>query len=635
LFRDKNHRYLKISLIALSLLATFWVQAPRLTDEPRVDEDFRSFYWMNKFKEQGLFPNDELRGDQYTTVHLPWGDLPLYFYSLGYDLLFYAASFFVSPLLFSKLLPFLLMPIAVWYLFDYGISVGGRGPATVLTTGFMFLNLASSTALSVISGLQRSFACPLMIALLYYLHRRKPLASAGVVVLGGLIYAPMFLLGAAASGLFFLSLAMASAPSVEIARRGLITLFIAFGIGALVLAPVVLPRILASLEPADVGTSQDNATSLDCQVLSHPRYQTGGKSPLFFIFPVIGRGGLVNKTLTAINLLILAAVSGLVCLVRRPLGPLCLPREIWCILLASLGLFAAAWASIFLTNSFLLYLPSRYTRVGLFLFLSMFVFLNVGDAIKEGGRQIRSNPHTMTWLIGGVSAGALGFVVLYPSNGTVFLGINMKWVLASASLLLAILGALSLRKPSTSATVTGTTQTAFTRVLIGFAVATSFVGWSAYARAASRGYTLDPPPAEREMLAFLETLPKDVLLAGTPCILDNVPLFAKRQILFSCEQISQDEALMREALEAYYAEETGRVLDFCRAQGVDYLVINSHTYSEEYIEGGWLFFEPYNRELLPRVKARDTFALVEIPDDRKVFESGELFVVPCTEAALR
>ncbi|MEA3375496.1 MAG: hypothetical protein U9R72_04785 [Chloroflexota bacterium] len=633
MIRDNNHRNLKIVLIAVSLLATLWVQAPRLADPFRVDEDFRTFYWMNKFQEEGLYPNDQLRGHTYVTVRLPWGELPLYFPSLGYDLLFYVASFFVFPPLFSKLLPFLLMPVMVWYLFEYGMSVGGRDPATVLAAGFVFLNVASSTALSVTSGFQRGFACPLMVALLYYLHRRRPRAAAATVFVSALIYPPVFLLGAATSGLFFLTLAMASPSSLKTARSGLVALSVAFCIGALVLSPVMFPRILGTPGPQDPDKRLESTVYGDGQALNHARYQPGGRNPLFYLFPVLGRAGLVNKSLTGLHLLILMCVGGLICLVQRCSRSLRLPREMSCMVLGSLGLFAGTWASAFITGSFLLYLPSRYTRVGLLLFFSLFVFLNIGDAIEKAVRLVRSRPKAMVWVIVGVEVVALGFILFYPSSRTMFLGTNMKWLIAPASLLLAVLGAVSLGRPSTPATLTSPTRTTFGRVFIGAGVAISLIGWAAYARTVSKWSTLDPPAAEREMLTFVETLPKDVLLAGTPCTLDSVTLFAKRQVLFSCEHISEDDGLMLEALDAYYAEEAQAVLDFCEAHGVDYLVINRETYTQEYIDKGWIFFEPYNQELLPHVRARDSFALAQVPDRAKVFESDALFVVPCTTSA--
>jgi hypothetical protein len=137
------------------------------------------------------------------------------------------------------------------------------------------------------------------------------------------------------------------------------------------------------------------------------------------------------------------------------------------------------------------------------------------------------------------------------------------------------------------------------------------------------------------MLNFLQTLPKDVLIGGTPCTLDSVPLFAKRQVIFNCEMLHQDDDVVREALNAYYAADPWQVIDFCQAYGVDYLVVDAQTYTQAYIDAGDMFFDPYNQELLPLIRSRDTFTLENVPDEAKVFQSGDLFVVPCTGAALR
>ena len=218
----------RILLVIVALLAVLWLQLPRLMDPFQVDEDFRSFYWMNKFQDSGLFPNDQLRGEQYTTVSLPWGELPLYFYSLGYDLLFYLASFVVTPVLFSKLLPFFVMPVTVWYLFEYGKMVRGKKTGVVLALGFLFLNLASPTSLTILSGLQRSFATSLIIALLYYFRRGQSHSVAIVVFLSALIYPPIFLLGLATWALSALKVEWHSRIRLSLSRDEMVLIIVTF-----------------------------------------------------------------------------------------------------------------------------------------------------------------------------------------------------------------------------------------------------------------------------------------------------------------------------------------------------------------------------------------------------------------------
>jgi hypothetical protein len=259
----------------------------------------------------------------------------------------------------------------------------------------------------------------------------------------------------------------------------------------------------------------------------------------------------------------------------------------------------------------------------------------VRDGVKEAILLIRRNKHRGLWLVGIIEILVLAFTFLYPPDLATYAGINVKWVLAGAGLLLGLLGIINAKGTSRSMSSVSRLSGKKGRIFIGFVIVLSLICWATYARLIARGSNLNPSDSEREMLAFLQTLPKDVLLAGTPSTLDNVPLFAKRQILFSREQISQDSDLMREALDTYYAKDAQRVVDFCQAHGVDYLVIDPQTYTEEYLDAGRIFFEPYNQELLPIVRSRDTFALAQVPDEAKVFQSEEVFVVPCTRAALQ
>ena len=74
------------------------------------------------------------------------------------------------------------------------------------------------------------------------------------------------------------------------------------------------------------------------------------------------------------------------------------------------------------------------------------------------------------------------------------------------------------------------------RALIGTAIVLFLGGWALYAPLLTEISYLNPPPAERELLQFLRTVPKDALIAGSPCALDSVQLFAERQVFFTFEQ---------------------------------------------------------------------------------------------------
>lgn len=626
-------------LMFVSLLAVLWLQAPRLFDPFSVDEDFRTFYWMSKFQDPTLFPDDPLQSTIYTNIPMPWGDWPIPLASPGYGLLYYAASFAIPIVLFSKLLVFLLMPMTVWYLYEFGKATRSSGLGVTLAAGFIFLNLASPTSVSLLTGLQRAFAFTLIIALIYYLQQQKHIAAILTIMIATLIYAPMAVLGLVIWGLSTLRISQQLGLRLLIDRRSLGTAFVSGFLTVLIIVPTLLinfshiftrPETVAAAKQT-VAPSTETSQSL----WDNPTFQDGGRKALFLIFPFVGRLGLFDEPLDALHAFILLAIGSLIFLVRGRRA-LDLPYVVYCVLGASLVMFALSWLAIFLTNSFILYLPSRYTRVGLVLFLMMFVLFNGRDFFKEAAIAIRRHQQKLIWLIGGIEALALGLILLYPSERTTFLGLNMKWLLASAGLIFGGLGAISFKKRlSTMAAPANLGHSPAGRFLIGIVVIICLSAWLIYAPMVTKASFLDPEPAERELLSFLETLPKDTLLAGTPCALDSVSLFAKRQVLFSCEHVGLDENLIYKALEAYYTDDPRAIVGFCQENSVDYLVVDTRTYSKEYLAREQIFFEPYNQALLAHISGQDTFALAQIPDDLKIFQSGDFFVVPCAQLAVQ
>ena len=618
-----------IVLVIISILAVLWLQAPRLWDQFQADEDFRTFYWMSKFYDSELFPNEPR--PPYISFQLLSQNVIWYFPSPAYGWLFNLASFLVTPIFFVKLLPFIVMPITVWYLFKFGESVRDRGTGLVLALSFIFLNLISSTSISVITGLQRSFATSFIIILVYYLHRQKYLSAALVALLSSLIYAPAFALGAAIWGLFALRIPGISLKAFFVQRGGGLLLATVV-LGGLILIPAFFPLVDQKSAPNGAAgqeqPAEDKEPSAKESLFDSPDWQENGIHPLFYLFPLIGRGGIVHDDIDGLHLAILLALSGLIVIVRGRRS-LDLPYVVWCILGASLGMYVLAWLVVLLTHSFLLYLPSRYTQVGLFVFFVMFVSFNIRPFVPETLLLFKHHHRRLIWLIIGVEILVLGLLFLYPSERTMMSGFNVKWLLGPAGLLFGVLGIMVVRKPTFSVPDLSTFhQTRGGRYLIAVAAVIFLTGWLVYAPAISQASFLNPDPAERELMQFLETLPKDTLIAGTPCALGSVPLFAKRQVLFSCEKFT-DDAIMREALDAYYSPDKQVVNDFCLKYDIDTLVVDSRFYSKYFLDNGLIFFEPYNQELLPRVTNQTTFALAQVPDEAKLFQSEDLFVISC------
>ena len=627
IFRDP-----RFVLIIISLLALLWVQTPRLSDEFQVDRDFRTFYWMNKFQDPELFPAGKLTGmREYVEAEFFSLNLVFYFYSLGYSWLYHVASFFVPLPLFSNLLSFFLMPITVWYAFEFGRAVKDRQTGVALALGFIFINLASSSSLSLITGLQRSFTIPLILIFIYYLHQQNYRAVAIISVISALLYPPMLILMLATWGLTALKMTWQPSIKVGLVKRELVYLLLTVLLGGLILLPILSPR-LTSLFTVNQDVGNRTTTALtpaveNIPLWQQPRFMAGGHRPLFYFFPFVGRGGIVEDSEEVINFLVLFIISGLILLVlgRRTFK---LPPVIWYLMGAGFVMFGLAWLGIWLTKSFILYVPNRYTRVSLFLFLLVYITYNGREALQIAPTVMRDQPKKLIWLIVAVEFGVLGLLFFYPDQYSMISGFNMKWLLGPAGFLLGGLSIYIIINRLNNRASSKTTQKPLSYVFVAAVLSIFLIGWAAYSRVINQVGVVDPPPAERELLAFIETLPIDSVLAGTPCLLDNVPLFAKRAILFSCFY-SDDSSPIQAGLAAYYAAQSQQVIEFCRNNAVDYLVVDTQAYSPEFLAQRQVFFEPYNQKLLSQISNQNDFVLAQIPDEKKLFQHPPFFVMAC------
>ncbi|MCB0208378.1 MAG: hypothetical protein KDJ52_03585 [Anaerolineae bacterium] len=628
-----------ITLIVVSMLAVLYLQLPQLTDPYRVDGDFRSYYWMTKFDDPSLFPIDPTNQASYVTVNLFGTPVPLILTSLGYGLLFYTGSFFFTPLLFSKLLAFVVLPLSALYLYQFGLRAKNRATGVALAVGFILLILASPSSTSILPGLQRSWALSLIIPVVYYLHQQRYLAAGVTLLVCVLLYAPMFLLGAICWGFYALPALWTTRtrPQSWLHQRGLPILLGSGIIAILLMAPLFVTDFFVVPTPAQAAPAQsipiaDQPTPVYNHIWDNPVFQTGGKTPLFFLFPVVGRGGLVNNGEDGVHLLLMLSL-GILMLLIRGRRALALPAVLWSLLWAGFAAFVLSWLAIWLADAFLLYLPSRYTRVSLLLFCLAFIVWNGAATLEEGVAALRTNRNILPWLAGGVAAVALGLIFFYPSNLATIGGLNMKWLLAAAGLLFAGLvfiagrrrsAAQAYQKPASS--LTGSPSG---RLVLGAFAGCALMGWLFYAPLVSYVDILRVEPAERSLIDFVATLPKDSLLAGSACTLDNIPLFAQRAVLFNCDLPLPSSDVILNTMTAYYAADPQTIEEFCRRYNVSQLLINTEDFTTQHLSHEQIFFEPFHSQLAPTIVGRDDFLLAHPPAESVLFHAENYYVVDC------
>ena len=134
---------------------------------------------------------------------------------------------------------------------------------------------------------------------------------------------------------------------------------------------------------------------------------------------------------------------------------------------------------------------------------------------------------------------------------------------------------------------------------------------------------------------FLQTLPKDVLIAGHPSLMDNVPTFAKRKA-FITEELSLPYhtnlyPIIKERtydfFKAYYSDNLGKICDFCKIYNIAYIIVDKKHFTESYFIEEHFYLNPFNNYIKNLVKNKTTFALMNIPQNKKIFEDDGVFVV--------
>ena len=145
----------------------------------------------------------------------------------------------------------------------------------------------------------------------------------------------------------------------------------------------------------------------------------------------------------------------------------------------------------------------------------------------------------------------------------------------------------------------------------------------------------------KELYEYLSTLPKNATIAAHPDLSSNIPTFAQRKVFLSWELAEPIytgywkviKKRSNDFFDACYAKDLQSIRKFCEKNGIDYLVVDKGHFTKEYIRAGKIFFEPFNRSIVQKIRDRSHFALCTIPQHDMLFVQGDVFVID--KSALR
>lgn len=634
--RVRPHIWLVLAL-GLTLILSLWLQMPRILDPYTYQEDFAKFFWMHSYEDPELFTAH--RSQIPTTVkQLEIGPLSLQVdtTSPAYSLIIFLASPFFPITLSHKLLLFPLMVVSVYFLFRIGEKIRGPGTGFALALAFAVLNLNAPSSVSLAAGLQRSFVAPVLIILIYSLMQEKYLAAALVIFIGGLFYPPVMVLGILTYALSVMEPAD-SRWRFKVNWRNALPLVILLGIAVVLL----LPAILRQLQRIDLPSFEQ--VEQIGSFLGEPQYSPEGRYPIFHdqsLGYLVGKAGLFERVETFWQTVILTLLA-LALLMVRPQSWSETPATLKRLLAASFVAFSITWLAALMTSSFILYLPSRYGRASIGLVLLIFVVTNfetsMAAAIARFGH-LKSRNRALVVLAIGILF--LAMIIAIRERSFQFLSSlrysRLRWSLALSFALLT--GSTLLRILSTSVDVLedggGVERSRKFRPLwLVAGLGLFLLAGILYVRPVNHDY-VSANQSSQKLINYLGRLPKDALIASGLCLGDDVPMLAKRSVLWNCEQPGGQRSVL-DTLGAYYADSMVEVFEFCQKYDVDYMLVNQESFELDRIRAGNFIFEPYNSLISPQIINRTIFALQNIPEPMRIFESDGITVIPCKLASVR
>lgn len=149
---------------------------------------------------------------------------------------------------------------------------------------------------------------------------------------------------------------------------------------------------------------------------------------------------------------------------------------------------------------------------------------------------------------------------------------------------------------------------------------------------------MDPKQSERELFAYLKTLPETAMIAASPGLASNIPLYSYRSVFISNEAyipfhqkyFRSIKGRLKEFLSAYYATSPRVLLDFARKNQVDYFIVQSIDFDEPRLEQlpekYYYAFDPAFFNSL-RQPNRSAYALNQVPPNCVSFNRKGLKVI--------
>lgn len=361
-----------------------------------VQDDARQHvFWMRRFLDPGLFPNDLLADYFQSVAPLGYTNLYRFFATTGID-----------PMLLNKFIPTILGVITTGFCFGTCLQIFPIPLAGFLTT--LLLNQYLWLRDDLVSGTAVAFFYPLFTGFLFYLLRRNLLLVCVAIALLGLFYPQGVFICAGILGLQLVRWQHRRIIFTQ-NRRDYLFCAIALGVAFLVLSVYALK------------SSEYGPVIIPAEARTLPEFRSTGLSQFFVDIPqhfwfTGQRSGIMPKYGTILP--IVATLLLLPMLLFPKVFPLVkqLTSQGWLLVqitLASLGMFFVAHALLFR-----LHLPTRYTEHSLRIVTAIAGGIAIAillDGLLHWAAHTKQNTKQYQWLALGIATLLLTAVIISPA----------------------------------------------------------------------------------------------------------------------------------------------------------------------------------------------------------------------------
>ena len=121
------------------------------------------------------------------------------------------------------------------------------------------------------------------------------------------------------------------------------------------------------------------------------------------------------------------------------------------------------------------------------------------------------------------------------------------------------------------------------------------------------------------LYSFFDSTPVDAVVAGHPEVMDNVMTFSRRKAFvtykLSHPWIEPYWSVIKQRtydlFDAYYSNSAEEIRNFCKRNGIGYIVVREEDFSEQKIRQGTVYFQPFGSYIAEITRPRAGFAILD------------------------